>query len=96
MFNFDSRNQMLVALSNPSSLNYITKEAFDFADKDNNGYIDYQEFELCVKNVADFFKFNSIENAKNHFERLDTDKNGVIDFEEFKQYVKEIIDQILS
>ncbi len=96
MINFDSRKQMLEALSDPKSLSSIAKDAFNFADKDSNGYIDMEEFELCIKNVSEFFTLEPIKNVKNEFERLDTDKNGVIDFDEFKKFVKEIVEQILS
>ena len=96
MIGANSRKQMLEALSNPESLNVVAKDAFDFADKDSNGYIDMKEFELCTQNVSDFFSLQPIKNVQNEFERLDTDKNGVIDFEEFKTFVKEIIEHILS
>ena len=96
MINFDSRTSMLEALSNPKCLHLIAKEAFDVADKDSNGYIDKKEFEICVKNVSDFFgNINLINEKENEFERLDKDKNGIIDFLEFKEYVKEIVEQIL-
>ena len=96
MINVESRAQMLEALSTPKSLHLIAKEAFDVADKDNNGYIDRKEFEICVKNVSDFFgNLTLINKQENEFDRLDKDKNGIIDFLEFKEYVKEIVEQIL-
>ena len=96
MISFESRSHILEALSEPKALNSIAKDAFDFADKDSNGYIDREEFELCVKNVSEFFgTLNLIKEIENQFERLDKDKNGIIDFLEFKEYVKQIIEQIL-
>ena len=96
MISFESRAHILEALSNPKSINLIAKEAFDVADKDSNGYIDRKEFEICIKNVSDFFgNLNIIDEKENEFERLDKDKNGIIDFLEFKEYVKEIVEQIL-
>lgn len=84
-------------LSKPNNLNSIAKDAFEVADKDSNGYIDFEEFELCMKNVSKSFGFMypKLENIESEFERLDLDKNGTIDFEEFKNYVKEIIRQML-
>ncbi len=97
MSDFESRENILEALSNPKSINSIAEDAFKIADKDNNGYIDKEEFELCMKNVSEFFgSWNQINKIDNEFERLDTNKNGIIDFEEFKNYVKEIIERILS
>ena len=96
---FDDIEQRVImseALSNPNSLNSIAKEAFEVADKDSNGYIDKEEFELCLRNVLDFFGPMETQKTDHEFERLDTDKNGIIDFEEFKKYVKEIIERILS
>ncbi len=46
---------MSEVLTNPDSFNKITKEAFDFEDKDSNDYIDMNEFELCNKNISEFF-----------------------------------------
>ena len=84
-------------LSKPNNLNLIAQEAFEVADKDNNGYIDLEEFEQCMKNVSE--SFGSVLPQKDHveleFERFDIDKNGTIDYEEFKRYVKEIINQML-
>ena len=96
MISFESRNHILHALSNPQSLHLIAKDAFDCADKDSNGYIDKKEFEMCMKNVSDFFgNLNLFEEKENEFKRLDKDKNGIIDFLEFKEYVKEIVENIL-
>ena len=96
MINFESREHMRKALYNPNSLNLIAKDAFEVADKDSNGYIDKKEFELCMKNVSEFFGLlNTINDITNEFNRLDVDKNGIIDYDEFKGYVKEIIDKIL-
>ena len=96
MISFESRAHILKALSNPKTLNLIAKDAFDFADKDSNGYIDKKEFEICVKNVSDFFgNLNLFEEKENEFKRVDKDKNGIIDFLEFKEYVKEIVEHIL-
>ena len=96
MINCESRDNMLKALYDPKSLNLIAKDAFKVADKDSNGYIDKGEFELCMKNVSEFFGFlNSIKDITNEFNRLDADKNGIIDFNEFKGYVKEIVEKIL-
>ena len=78
-------------------INLIATDAFKIADKDSNGYIDMDEFCLCVKNVMDFFgTSNSANEIKTEFDRIDTDKNGIIDFDEFKIFVKEIIKQMLS
>ena len=52
---YEGRVNMLEALSNPKSLNSIAKDAFEVADKDSNGYIDKEEFEICLKNVLEFF-----------------------------------------
>ena len=84
----------LEVLSKPNNLNLIAKDAFQVADKDSNGYIDLEEFELCMKNVSESFglKQPKKEKVEYEFERLDVDKNGTIDFDEFKNYVKEIID----
>ena len=84
-------------LSKPNNLNLIAKDAFEVADKDSNGYIDLEEFELCMKNVSESFglKIPEKENVESEFERLDADKNGTIDFEEFKKFVKEIINQMI-
>ena len=85
------------ALSKPNNLNLIAKDAFEVADKDNNGYLDLEEFGLCMKNVSESFglKIPEKENVESEFKRLDADKNGNIDFEEFKKFVKEIINRIL-
>ena len=85
------------ALSRSNNLHLIAKEVFDVADKDSNGYIDMEEFELCMKDVSESFGLMAPEkqNVISEFERLDSDKNGTIDFEEFKQYVKEIINRML-
>ena len=93
----DQNQIMLEVISKPNNLNSIAKDAFAVADKDNNGFIDIEEFGLCMKNVCDSFGLMTPEkdNIKSEFDRLDTDKNGSIDFEEFKQYVKEIINQML-
>ena len=96
MVDEDSIN-MSEILSKPNNINLIAKEAFEVADKDRNGYIDLDEFGICLKNVSESFGLN-IPNKKNvieEFERLDLNKNGTIDFEEFKNFVKEIINQIL-
>ena len=84
----------LEVLSKPNNLNLIAKDAFQVADKDSNGYIDLEEFELCMKNVSESFglKQPKKEKVEYEFERLDVDKNGTTDFDEFKNYVKEIID----
>ena len=94
MISFESRENILKALSDPKSLHSIAKDAFVVADKDSNGYIGKHEFELCVRNVSEFFGVNIKEITK-EFNRLDTDNNGIIDFFEFKTYVKEIIEKIL-
>ena len=85
------------ALSKPNNLNLIAKDAFEVADKDSNGYIDLEEFGLCMKNVSESFglKVPDRKNVESEFKRLDTDKNGNIDFEEFKKFVKEIINHML-
>ena len=96
MISYESRDHLLEALSDPKTLHLIVKEAFEIADKDNNGYIDKEEFEICVKNVSDFFgNLTLFEEKENEFKRLDKDNNGIIDFLEFKEYVKEIVEQIL-
>ena len=96
MINCESREHMLKALYDPRAINIIAEDAFKVADKDRNGYIDKGEFELCVKNVSEFFGFlNTIRDITNEFDRLDADKNGILDFSEFKGYVKEIIEKIL-
>ena len=94
MITFESHENMLKALSKPESLHSIAKDAFDVADKDSNGYIDKEEFELCVRNVSEFFGVN-IDEITKEFNRLDADNNGIIDFFEFKTYVKEIIEKML-
>ena len=83
----------LKVLSNPDNLNLIAKDAFEFADKDSNGYIDKEEFESCMKDVSESFGliYPKKEKVDSEFERLDADKSGTIDFYEFKNYVKEII-----
>ena len=85
------------ALSKPNNLNLIAKDAFEVADKDSNGYIDLEEFGLCMKNVSESFglKVPDRKNVESEFKRLDIDKNGNIDFEEFKKFVKEIINHML-
>ena len=85
------------ALSKPNNLNLIAKDAFEVADKDSNGYIDLEEFGLCMKNVSESFglKIPDKKNVESEFKRLDIDKNGNIDFEEFKKFVKEIINRML-
>ena len=96
MLVFDSRN-MSEILSKPNNINLIAKDAFEVADKDNNGYLDLEEFGICLKNVSESFGLN-IPDKKNvieEFERIDLNKNGKIDFEEFKKFVKEIINRIL-
>ena len=95
MISYDYR--ISEALSKPNNLNLIAKDAFEVADKDNNGYLDLEEFVLCIKNVSESFGLNipEKENVESEFIRLDTDKNGNIDFEEFKKFVKEIINRIL-
>ena len=96
MISCESRENLLKALSDPKTLNSIAEDAFHVADKDSNGCIDIEEFELCMKNVSQFFGFLiSINEIKKEFNRLDTDNNGVIDFDEFKKYVKEIVERIL-
>ena len=87
----------LKVLSKPNNLTLIAKDAFEFADKDNNGYIDKDEFELCMQNVSESFGLNypKKEKVDSEFERLDADKNGTIDFDEFKKYVKEIINLMI-
>ena len=98
MINFESRENICKALYNPNSLNLIARDAFEVADKDSNGYIDKEEFKICMKNVSEYFGLlnqNSIKDTTNEFNRLDADKNGIIDFDEFKGYVKEIIENIL-
>ena len=42
-------------LSKPNNLNSIVEDAFAVADKNNNGSIDLEEFEICMKNVSDSF-----------------------------------------
>ena len=87
---------MLRSLSNPTIFNEIAKDAFKVADKDNNGYIDKDEFKECMKCVSDFFGNSS--NDKNYideFQKLDLDNNGVIDFDEFIIFVKDILDKLL-
>ena len=85
------------ALSKPNNINLIAKDAFEVADKDNNGYIDLEEFGLCMKNVSESFglKAPEKENVESEFKRFDINKNGNIDFEEFKKFVKEIINRML-
>ena len=87
----------LKVLSKPNNLNLIAKDAFKVADKDNNGYIDKEEFELCMKNVSESFGliYPKKEKVESEFERLDADKNGTIDFDEFKNYVIEIINLMI-
>ena len=94
---YEGRVNMLEALSNPKSLNSIAKDAFEVADKDSNGYIDLEEFGLCMKNVSESFglKVPDRKNVESEFKRLDIDKNGNIDFEEFNKFVKEIINHML-
>ena len=84
-------------LSKPNNLNSIVEDAFAVADKNNNGSIDLEEFEICMKNVSDSFGLSTPDkkNIESEFERLDLDKNGTIDFEEFKRFVKEIINRML-
>ena len=96
MISCESRENLRKALSDPNTLNSIAEDAFHVADKDRNGCIDIEEFELCMKNVSQFFGFLiSINEIKKEFNRLDADNNGVIDFDEFKKYVKEIVERIL-
>ena len=97
MIDCDSRAHILEIVSVPENLNLIAKEAFKMVDKNKKGCINIKEFELCMKNVSDFFgnKSPPTKNLENEFERLDIDKNGIIEFKEFKKYVKEIIEQML-
>ena len=96
MKDFDYRANISEALSIPNNLNLIAKDAFEVADKDNNGFLDIEEFEQVMKNVSDSFglKTPQKENIESEFERFDTNKNGEIDFDEFKMYVKEVINQL--
>ena len=93
----DYKASLLNSLLTPHDINLITEEAFRVADRDRNGYIDIEEFELCMENVSESFGLShpQKENVAKEFERLDTNKNGSIDIDEFKIYVKEIIDHIL-
>ena len=57
------------------------KEIFKAFDKDNDGQIEYEEFEQGLKK----FKSNAIELDEyySYFNSIDTDKNGKIDYTEF-------------
>ena len=83
-------------LSKENSIDIITKDAFRTADKDNKGYIDINEFEICLKDLSESLgtKKPNKENIISEFERFDIDDNGKLDFDEFKKFVKEIINKM--
>ena len=55
---------MLKGSSDTKSLDSIAIDVFDIDDKDSNRYIDKEEFELCIRNVSEFFWVNINEIAK--------------------------------
>ena len=59
------------ALSKPNNLNLIAKDAFKVADKDSNGYIDLEEFGLCMKNLSESLglKAPEKENVESEFKK---------------------------
>ena len=57
------------------------KEVFKAFDKDNDGQINYNEFEQGLKQLK-CDKLNDKE-IHNYFSAIDTDKNGKIDYTEF-------------
>ena len=94
--NFDVDNKKLYL--SKENFESIARDAFNVADKDNNGVIDINELGKCMKDVAKGFNLGLPEQEKilKQFNTLDLDKNGEIDFEEFKFYVMDIIYKIMN
>jgi len=57
------------------------KEAFDIADKDNDGYIDIKELQALIKDLGEDL---TEEQVRPLLELADKNKDGVISYDEFK------------
>ena len=75
----------------------LAKKAFDEADEDNSGEIDFEELSNLLINFSKIFnKEPTKEDIKEIMNHLDNNNNGYLDFNEFFLLIKDILEAMLE
>lgn len=81
-------------LADDAKLKKITKAAFDAVDSDKSGYLEPNELEIVMNNVAKDIGADppTKEEVADVLKELDTNKDGKISMEEFQVLIKQVLE----
>lgn len=92
------KKELISAIQNDLIIYPIVKDAFEQADRNNDGQIEKSELEKCMLEVASKLGCSKPDQKAidAEFKKLDINSDGVIDMKEFQKFIRKNLLQIVE